>query len=465
MNVIMNVICFKSFCLKNFNSAVQKLSYKYPRDFLKKNVFIGGFFISAKKILQISIMKICIIGGGVTGLVAANRLSGIHEIDLFEKKTQLGGCLSSYQVDNYWIEQFYHHCFSGDIIFFELLKELKLFDKLEWLGATSGYYAGNTAFPLNTPVEILKYPYISLIDKVKLAWLVMRAKKIDTRALDHIPAEKFIIDTLGKDIYSSFFEPLLNSKFGENRRNVSAAWLMSRIAIRSNRGLSGERLGYLNGGFHLLIDALEGSIQKNGGHILRTSPVLTICRTTGAWEVNGSRYDTVISTIPPQELAKIGGSKVLPIPYQGAACMTIGLGRDVTGGIYWLNMKDPAPYGAIVSHTNFVPCERYGEHIIYLASYFSGMPPQNIDKQMLEDFCHRFSVKKEEIHWTRMAVDPFAGPVYSLGYRSLIPDYGKDGFFMAGMFSLPNYPERSMEGAVRAGNEVADRIMKVTSRG
>ncbi|WAC05625.1 MAG: NAD(P)/FAD-dependent oxidoreductase [Methanoregula sp.] len=410
-------------------------------------------------------MKICIIGGGLTGLVAAGRLSGEHEINLFEKKIHLGGCLSSYQVDNYWIEQFYHHCFSGDIAFFKLLKELKLFDRLEWLGATSGYYAGNAAFPLNTPVEILKYPYLSLIDKAKLAWLTMRAKRIDVSTLDSIPAEKYVIDTLGKNIYSSFFEPLLNSKFGENRRNVSAAWLMSRIAIRSNRGLSGERLGYLNGGFHQLIDALEGSIQKNGGHILRTSPVLTIHRTNDAWEVNGSRYDAVISTIPPQELAKIGGVKVTPVQYQGAACMTIGLGRDVTDGIYWLNMKDPAPYGAVVSHTNFVPRERYGEHIVYLASYFSGMPPQNIDKQMLADFCHRFHVKKEEVHWTRMAVDRFAGPVYTLGYRSLIPEYGKDGFFMAGMFSLPNYPERSMEGAVRAGNEVADRIMKVTSNG
>jgi len=410
-------------------------------------------------------MRICIIGGGLTGLVAANRLSGMHEIDLFEKRSHPGGCLSSYQINNYWIEQFYHHSFSSDINFFDLLKELKLHDNLEWLCATSGYYTGNTAFPLNTPLEILKYPHISLVDKAKLAWLTLRSKKIDTSKLDRISAEQFITESLGKDVYASFFEPLLNSKFGENRRNVSAAWLLSRIAIRSNRGLSGERLGYLNGGFHQLIDALEGSVQKNGGRILRTSPVLAIRHTNGAWEVNGDRYDAVISTVPPQELEKIGGPQVPPIPYQGAACMTLGLEREVTGGIYWLNMKDPAPYGAVVSHTNFVPQERYGEHIVYLASYFSGTLPQNLDKRMLEDFCRRFPVKKEEIHWTRMAVDPFAGPVYTLGYRSLIPEYEQDGLYMAGMFSLPNYPERSMEGAVRAGQEVADRIMKVASHG
>jgi protoporphyrinogen oxidase len=84
---------------------------------------------------------------------------------------------------------------------------------------------------------------------------------------------------------------------------------------------------------------------------------------------------------------------------------------------------------------------------------------------MAADFCRRFSVKKEEIRWIRMAVDPFAGPVYTLGYRTKIPAYEQGGLFMAGMFSAPNYPERSMEGSVRAGLAVAERVQAVTFRG
>jgi len=410
-------------------------------------------------------MKICIIGGGLTGLTAAHALSDIHDVELFEKRSQLGGCLSCYQVNHYWIEHYYHHCFSGDVHFFSLLNTLKLSDNVEWLRATTGYYANGTIYPLNTPFQILKYPHLSLVDKAKLAWLTLSSKNMDPEGLDTVPAQEFIVKTLGESAYTSFFEPLLNSKFGENRKNVSAAWLLSRIAIRSNRGLSGERLGYLNGGFYQLIDALERSIQTKGGTIMRQSPVSAIRRINGSWDIDGAQYDTVLSTIPPQELEKIGGPESRKIPYQGAACMTIGLEREVSDGIYWLNMKDPAPYGAVVSHTNFVPQKRYGEHIVYLGSYFSGILPQNLDQQMLSDFCRRFSVNKKEIHWTRMAVDPFAGPVYTLGYRSLIPAYEQHGLFMAGMFSLPNYPERSMDGAVRAGHEVADRIMKVTAHG
>jgi protoporphyrinogen oxidase len=410
-------------------------------------------------------MKIAVIGGGLTGLVAAHRLVQDHEVDLFEKMPHLGGCLSSYNVNNYWIERYYHHCFFGDNSLFALITEMGLIDKLEWKTGTTGYFANNKIYRLNTPLEILLYPELSLIDKVKLARLTFRAKKTDLKTLDDIPAEQYIIKHLGKNLYSSFFEPLLKSKFGERRKEVSAAWLFSRIAIRSNRGVSGEHLGYMNGGFHQLIDALEKSITLNGGVIRKQTPVSSISRKNGAWEANGIRYDTIISTIPPQELERMGGPALPPIPYQGAACMTLALEREVTGGIYWLNMKDAAPYGAVVAHTNFIPFKRYGEHIVYLASYFTGTVPPHLDSRMLEDFCTRFSVTKDEIRWYKMAVDTWAGPVYTTGYRNLIPAYEQQGLFMAGMFSPANYPERSMEGSIRAGSKVAECLRTRSTNG
>ena len=93
---------------------------------------------------------------------------------------------------------------------------------------------------------------------------------------------------------------------------------------------------------------------------------------------------------------------IAPVPYQGAACMTLALDRDVTDGIYWLNMKDAAPYGAVVSHTNFAPLAWYGEHLVYLASYFAGRLPEGFEQTMLADFCRRFSVSASEVHWHRL---------------------------------------------------------------
>ena len=410
-------------------------------------------------------MKIGVIGGGLTGLVAASRLAKEHEVDIYEKMPYLGGCLSSYNVNNYWIERYYHHCFSADTNLFSLIEETGLSDKLEWRTGTTGYFANNRIYPLNTPLQILLYPQLSLTDKIRLAGLTLHAKKTDLKTLDNIPADQYIIRNLGKNVYSSFFEPLLKSKFGDRRTEVSAAWLFSRIAIRSDRGISGEHLGYLNGGFHQLIDALEKSIAGKGGVIQKQSPVLSVFHKNGVWEANGTRYDAIISTIPPQELERIGGPALPHIPYQGAACMTIAIEREVTGGIYWLNMKDAAPYGAVIAHTNFIPFNRYGEHIVYLASYFSGTVPPHLDTRMLEDFCNRFSVRTDEIHWSRMAIDSWAGPVYTTGYRSLIPAYEQQGLYMAGMFSRTNYPERSMEGSIRAGSEVAECIRTRSTHG
>ena len=400
-------------------------------------------------------MKIGIIGGGLTGLVAAHALSERHEVDIFEKMPFIGGCLSSYPINDYWIERYYHHCFSTDTHLFALIDKLGLSEKLEWKTGTTGYYAKKKIYALNTPKEILLYPELSIVDKARLAYLVMTAKNADIKALDDIPAEQYIIDHLGENVYTSFFEPLLKSKFGEQRKQVSAAWLMSRIAIRSNRGVAGEHLGYLNGGFHLLIDALLQSIERKGGKIRKLQPVSLISQKNKSWTINDSRYDAVISTIPPQELEKAGGPTMQTIPYQGAACMTLAMDREVTHGIYWLNMKDAAPYGAVVTHTNFIAKERYGEHIVYLASYFSGSVPAQLDRRMLDDFCNRFSVAPTEIHWHKMAIDPLAGPIYTTGYRSVIPAYEQKGLYLAGMFSQPNYPERSMEGSVQAGQDVA----------
>ncbi|WOF15584.1 NAD(P)/FAD-dependent oxidoreductase [Methanoplanus sp. FWC-SCC4] len=404
-------------------------------------------------------MDICIIGGGLTGLSAAYHLKEKANINIYEKSGKLGGCLSSSKAGNGFAEDFYHHCFSGDKNLLRLFGKLDLLKDLEWLSGSTGYYADGKIYPLTTPVEILKYPYLSFMDKFRLGMLTIRSKKYDREILDNIPAKDFIEEKCGKKVYESFFEPLLNSKFGDMKGEVSAAWLVSRIAIRSDRTLEGEKLGYLKNGYISLINSLEDELLKSDCSILTGEPARSIIRKDEKWEVNGKLYDIVISTTSPERLKKISTHEISGIEYQGAACMMIGLSKEVTNGIYWLNMKDNAPYGAVIGHTNFVPKERYGEHIVYLASYFKDKPPENLDKKMLDDFCKRFGVCDSDINWHRMKIEKGAGPVYTTGYNKQIPEYETDTkFFVAGMFSRPNYPERSMEGSIIAGKEVAEII-------
>jgi protoporphyrinogen oxidase len=410
-------------------------------------------------------MRTCVLGGGLCGLVASLRLSGSSDVTILERNREPGGCLSSYRLDGAWVERFYHHCFAGDTRLLALLAETGLSGRLEWLRGTTGSFAGGRVHRLNTPVEILRYPYLSLTEKARLALFTLGARRQSAEDLDAVTARDFILEHLGERVYSQFFRPLLVSKFGDREGEVSAGWLISRVAIRSNRGLSGEKLGYLEGGFHLLVERLADLAGKKGCTLQTGTPATRLERRDSGWAVNGTAYDLVLSTIPPQEVTRIGGPALPPVPYQGAACMTLGIDRDVTDGVYWLNMTDPAPYGAVVSHTNFIPPERYGERILYLASYFQGAMDPDLPRKMVEDFCSRFGLAETAIRWKRMAVEPFAGPVYTTGYRSLMPRYEEKGLFLAGMFSPPNYPERSMEGSIIAGTEVARRMEEAVTHG
>jgi protoporphyrinogen oxidase len=407
-------------------------------------------------------MRIGIIGGGLTGLVTGYDLSKQHDVVIFEQESEPGGLLSSYRNERYTIERYYHHFFSGDMTLLRLLHDLGLADEIVWLSGSTGSYIKGAIHPLTSPSEILRYPYLGMIDKIRLGLFTLHASKMDIASLDDITARNYIIRELGEPVYTSFFEPLLKSKFGQNADLVSAAWIVSRVAIRSDRGLTGERLGYLKGGFSTLVDRLLEISGKRGCRILTRTPVTRVHYQPGSggpqWMINGEPFDLLIGTASPRVLAALGIPGIPAIPYQGAACMTLALTRDVTKGIYWLNIIDPAPFGAIVSHTNFAPVQWYGEHIVYLASYFTEEPESDIRKKMLSDFCNKFSVQPEEILWTRMAIDRQAGPLYLTGYKKYLTEPKVPGLFLTGMFSPENYPERSMEGSVRAARRTVEGI-------
>ncbi|WP_319580032.1 NAD(P)/FAD-dependent oxidoreductase [uncultured Methanospirillum sp.] len=407
-------------------------------------------------------MRIGIIGGGLAGLVAGYSLADAYDVVIFEQEPELGGLLSSYRNERYTIERFYHHFFSGDTTLMTLLDELGLSDEIIWLSGSTGSFTDGDIHPLTTPFEILRYPYLSIIDKARLGLFTKQASHMDMVPLDAITAHDFIISKLGERIYHSFFEPLLKSKFGQNADLVSAAWLISRVAIRSDRGVAGERLGYINGGFSVLIDRLSDAAQDKGCVIRTEVPVTSVVQVSVSpdpgWEINGEFFDMVIGTVSPRILQNLGVPGIPSIPYQGAACLTLALSRDVTGGIYWLNITDPAPYGAVVSHTNFAPFEWYGEHLVYLASYFSGDPDPSLQEKMLSDFCTKFSVDPKEVHWSRIAIDRDAGPLYLTGYMNNLTNPAVPGLYLAGMFSPENYPERSIEGSVKAALRVVEGI-------
>ncbi len=402
-------------------------------------------------------MKIAVIGAGLAGLTAAKILSDYANVKVFEER-DVGGLLSSYQ-KGYYIEKFYHHCFRFDKELLSTLKELKLSSKLVWKTVKVGFAVDNKIYSLSTPLEILRYPHLSFAEKVKLALFTMRSRKKNYEEYDDVGVIEGIKSELGESLLKKFFMPLLKSKFGENYDRVSYAWLLARVAIRSNRKISGEEIGYLRHGFHQLIERLSEGLEivKERAEIKRGK----------RWEVCGEEFDAVVFTAPLPQLGELKEGLGLPdVKYQSSVCVLIGARESLTENIYWTNIYDNLPFGAIIEHTNFMPFEDYGEHVIYLASYSTpegklyNMSDDEIIRLFLKGL-NKYGFREEDVNWVKVFRAKYSGPIYEKGYLKKVTPYRvADGFYVAGMTSKPNYPERSMNGSIKAGIEVAEAIKK-----
>ena len=447
-------------------------------------------------------MKTIIIGGGLTGLAAAYKLlkNGISDVTILEKDTEPGGMAASYHIGDYHIEKYYHHIFESDTELISLITDMGLGKDLQWLKGTTGYHINGKIYPMNTPLELLRSP-LSIFDLMWIARIVLAIKwKKDVSGLDDVTAKEWILDNAGNSVYERFFEPLLRSKFGNNHDRVSAAWLFGRIRIRSNRSASGERLGYLRGGFYRFIKRLTDSIIEMGGEVRTACEVSGIRVAGGAvcgvyvgegehrkldcnCECDGDcDCDVVISTVPPHTLSRLvrtgvgagdgagsGFQGLHDVPYQGTACALFGMDKPLLNNTYWLNIKSDVPFGAVVEHTNFLPVADYGEHLVYVTAYLQDADDQRwrcteqevIDSYLsgLERLFPNFS--KSNVRWWRITRHIDTAPVYLTGYARNIPPYSTDitGLYLAGMFSDANYPERSMNGSILAGFECVDEIM------
>ncbi len=399
-------------------------------------------------------MKIAVVGAGLTGLKAAKELSEYASVVVFEPE-DVGGLVASYE----GVEKFYHHCFKNDDFLLEEIKRSGLKSKLVWRIAKTGFAANGKIYPLNTPFEILRYPLLTFGEKIRLARFTLKSRKLNYEDFDDIGVIEGIRRELGEGLLERFFMPLLRSKFGENAEEVSYAWLLGRVAIRSNRKLSGEEIGYIRHGFQQLVDKMaEGLEIRNERARIRKA---------AKWEVNGEQFDAVVYTAPLPELGELCEKLGIPeIRYQSSVCALVGAEETLTENIYWTNIVDRMSFGAVIEHTNFIPYEDYGIHLIYLASYSTpdgylfNLSDEDIKRLFLSDL-KKLGFNTDSIKWMKIFKAKYSGPIYEKGYRRKITPYRvADGFYIAGMTSRPNYPERSMNGSIRAGYEVAEQVKK-----
>ena len=429
-----------------------------------------------------------VVGGGMAGLAAARRLQASgHEVRVFEASDDLGGLAATYETRGDDIERFYHHLSKSEQTIVELAEDLGLGDAVEWRIGKNVYYVDGVVHPLDTAWQIAAYPHLSIYDKFRLGMLTLEVDvrggipRTDTyddlAAFEDVPIREFLLEHTTANVYEYFFEPLLDAKFGSRKEDVSAAWLLGRVKFRGERDLRrGEVLGYLEGGFARLLDALVADVGRDaietGARVTELGfddAVRSVTVETDSGTAEHAVDDLVVTTMP--HLLERWTGYECEIDFQGSVCAVVGMDEPLLD-TYWLNIADEAPFGALIEHTEFVPPERYGgEHLLYVASYIQDrgerlwqMDDEAVREHWLagiEDLFPEFD--RSAVNWVEIARNPRTAPVYERGYlEEVVPyDLGEavaDGLYYAGMATRAQYPERSLNGAVVAGYECADRI-------
>jgi protoporphyrinogen oxidase len=255
---------------------------------------------------------------------------------------------------------------------------------------------------------------------------------------------------------------------------VNMAWLWARLKTRS------FQLGYFEGGFQALADALHAAVCGLGAEVHLATPVERLDQHEGAWRIYSSRgeatYDAVLVTGAPSLLARL--VPTLPPDYlgqlttlrsMGAVVMTLALKQSLTGGIYWINMlKSEFPFLSLVEHTNFIDRAHYGgDHLVYCGDYLE--PGHEYFRLSRDELLARFLPALKRVNpafkpdWIRdvwLHREPYAQPIVTVNHSRNIPPIATPvkGLYWASMSQV--YPwDRGTNFAVEIGQKAAGAIL------
>ncbi len=462
-----------------FNESFINIANLLFNSWISKEKFLNNLIIREP-------MNVAVLGSGISGLGIAYRLAknGV-KVTLIEKSNELGGLASSFKINGYSIEKFYHVIQQKDKIFLNLLKELGLDDKIIWREISTGFYFKNKIYKLNTPIDLLFFKPLPFFERIKFGYKILQVSNIrDWKSLDKVNAKDWLIREWGKGIYKNLFEPLLKTKFGVSIDNASAAFVFGRVraaSVSKSKKVGKEKYAYISGGYQQFIDKFEESIKNLECNVMKNTKVLGLYKNGKNYKISVKKegrveflnFDLVVNTLPlnlfPKILQEFPNqiyNQTSRIKYQGVICLLLGLRKKLCD-CWWVNILDEnLPFGVVVEHTNLGGCNQCTEHIIYLAKY---LPPTDDIFNKTDEEIETLYTKKlneifpnfhpEDIAWWKLSRSKVATPLFDVNFFERMPsDKLLDGLYTAGSYKV--YPDsRNLNEILKHSFDLSERIM------
>lgn len=427
-------------------------------------------------------MKVAVVGAGAGGLAAAYDLCTAGcEVVVLEANDHVGGLAAGISIPRWdWsIERYYHHWFASDEHMLGLIEELGWSDQVLFPRPVTVVYHADEFFALDSPIAVLRFPALSIFERVRLGMVVAYLKYLARwQPLEKVTAHDWLRRWIGERAYKILWEPLLVGKFGPYYKEVNMAWFWARIKART------PRLGTFEGGFQAFFDKLADRIQSMGGRIELNTSVVKIESISGgrlALTTSGETLlvDKCLVTSSPSAFAAmvpaLSGDyldQLLNLKSMGSIVMILALKNRLSEqGYYWHNLPKSAgfPYLSLVEHTNFVSRDHFdGDFLVYVGDYleagheyFTLSDEELLEKFLLplERFNPEFKPDWLKDYWTFRT--SYAQPVPPLNHSEAIPDSKTpvDGLWYASMSQV--YPwDRGTNFAVEIGRSAVVKMLR-----
>ena len=327
-----------------------------------------------------------------------------HRVTLIEAAPRLGGLASSQSVAGVTWDRFYHVTLLSDHYLRELLEEIGLADQLRWGTTRTGFYTDGTLYSLSSSLDFLRFPPLSLIDKARLGWTILRAARIvDGLPLERIPATEWLARLSGRRTFERIWRPLLRAKLGTQYERASAAFIwaiIARMYAARRSGLKREMFGYVQGGYDTVLTRLHATLEAKGIEVLCGRPATAVFGAPALVEVHLAggdvlAFDDAVLTVPCQRVAGLCPQLTPPererlhgVTYQGVICPSILLERPLAD-YYVTNITDSwVPFTAVIEMTALVdPATFGGRSLVYLPRYLPQDDPtwRRTDADIVEE--------------------------------------------------------------------------------
>ncbi|MFJ1899974.1 MULTISPECIES: protoporphyrinogen oxidase [unclassified Streptomyces] len=256
---------------------------------------------------------VVVIGGGIAGLAAAQRLLGTGlRVTLLEATDRLGGKLRTGEVAGVQVDLGAESMLARRPEAVGLARAVGLADRLQPPAtATASLWTRDALRPMPKG-HVMGVPgdpaaLGEVLSPEGLARIAQERDLTPTEVGDDVAVGAYVADRLGREVVDRLVEPLLGGVYAGDAYRISmraAVPQLFEIARRGGSLLDGvtrvqERAAArqqtgpvfqgIAGGIGTLPDAVAAAVRAGGGEILTETPVLGLTRTASGWDV---RTDT-----------------------------------------------------------------------------------------------------------------------------------------------------------------------------